>query len=96
MRHILFACLLVTTLASPAQADDHDLAREAVRSGEALPLSEILSRIRPQLAGELVHVELEREDGRLVYEFRIIGGDGRLRKLHVDAASGRILEREDR
>jgi uncharacterized membrane protein YkoI len=92
------AALVVGSVALPALADrrDHDLARDAVRSGQALPLSEILSQVRPQLDGEIVHVEFEREDGRFLYEFRVIGGDGRLRRVHVDAATARILEKEDR
>jgi uncharacterized membrane protein YkoI len=98
LKLILFAMLVLASIASPACADqrDHELAREAVRSGHALPLSEILSRIRLQLGGEVIHVELEREEGRYVYEFRVIGADGRLRKLHVDAATAKVLETEDR
>jgi uncharacterized membrane protein YkoI len=94
----LFAMLVLASIASPAWADqrDHELAREAVRSGQAMPLSEILSRIRLQLGGEVIHVELEREEGRYVYEFRVIGADGKLRKLHVDAATAKVLETEDR
>lgn len=73
---------------------DHDSARRAVEHGEALPLSEILDRVRPQLGGEVVGVSFEREHGRWVYEFRIIGPAGLLTEVSVDAATARIVKRE--
>lgn len=83
-------------LALPVRADrDHDNARHAVEHGEALPLSEILARVRPQLGGEVIGVAFEREEGRWVYEFRIIGPGGRLTEVSVDAATARIVRREN-
>lgn len=103
---ILLAILTAGTVAPGAFADrsdhrrrhegDHDLAREAVRSGQALPLLEILSRLRTRLGGEVVHVEFEQEDGRFIYEFRVIGAEGQLRRVQVDAATAEILEQESR
>jgi hypothetical protein len=36
-----------------------------------------------------------REDGRYVYEFKVVGSDGRLREVHIDALSAEILKVED-
>jgi uncharacterized membrane protein YkoI len=96
MRILLLLLLLALGTPSWADRSDHDRARDAVRSGEALPLNEILSRIRPRLGGEIVHVKFERENGRYVYEFRVVGSDGRLRRVHVDATNANILDEEDR
>ncbi|WP_029030663.1 PepSY domain-containing protein [Salinarimonas rosea] len=74
--------------------DDHVAAREAVRRGEALPLAEILAAIPPHVAGRVIEVELEREDGLLVYEITLVAADGRVRELVVDAATARVLEME--
>ncbi|MGP9821299.1 PepSY domain-containing protein [Salinarimonas sp. NSM] len=74
--------------------DDHVAAREAVRRGDALPLADILAAIPPRYAGRVIDVELEREDGRLVYELTLVAADGRVRELVVDAASARVLEME--
>lgn len=96
MRIILLLLLLASGTPTWADRSDHDRARDAVRSGQTLPLSEILARIRLQLRGEIVHVKFEREDGRYVYEFRVVSPDGRLRSVHVDAANANILDEEDR
>ena len=70
-------------------------ARLAVGRSEALPLAEILARVRGDLKGEIVGFEFERQRGRWIYEFRIIGTDGQLVEVPVDAASAEILGRED-
>lgn len=75
--------------------DDHERARRAVQSGRALPLAEILQRLDGRLGGEVIEVEFEREDGRYVYEFKVITPAGRLREIYVDALSAEILEIED-
>jgi uncharacterized membrane protein YkoI len=75
--------------------DDHERAWRAVQSGRALPLAEILQRVGGRLGGEIIAVEFEREDGRYVYEFKIITPSGRLQEVYVDALSAEILKIED-
>jgi uncharacterized membrane protein YkoI len=73
---------------------DHDHARRAVERGEALPLSDILARVRPELGGEVIVVAFRRKTGRWVYEFRVIAAAGRLEEVYVDAATAQVLKRE--
>ena len=79
-----------------AHGREHDEAREVVERGEALPLVEILARLRGDLGGEVVGVSFKRKHGRWVYEFKIVGPAGRLSEIYVDAASAQILKREER
>lgn len=96
MKSPLRTLLLAASLAvcsSPVQADrDHDRARAALLAGEVLPLPVILERVQPQVPGEVLEVELEREHGRWVYELKVLQPGGRLRKVAVDATSGRVLD----
>jgi len=99
-RSLLFAAIAAITLPSAALAHqrregDHDDAREAVARGEALPLSEILRIVRRVEPGEVIEVELERDDGRLEYEIEVLTQSGRVRKVTLDARTGAILETED-
>lgn len=97
LKLVIAALLLSAAVGGVALADegedddDHDRALEAVERGEAHPLAEILRRIRPQLDGEVVGVEFERQHGRYVYEFKVISTSGRLREVYVDATSAEIL-----
>ncbi len=94
------AVLLCVALAATGQAQerrrghDFEAARQAVESGEALPLSQILARVGPALSGEIVAVEIERQGPVWVYEFKVIDGTGRRREVHVDARTGEIRDRE--
>jgi uncharacterized membrane protein YkoI len=74
---------------------DHERARRALEEGRARPLAEILEVVQDRLDGEVIGVEFDREDGRYVYEFKVIAPDGRLREIYVDALSAEILKVED-
>ena len=74
---------------------DHDRARRALQSGEVLPLAEILTRLASIAPGRVIETELEFDDGRYIYEFKLISPGGRLMEAEVDATSGRLIELED-
>jgi uncharacterized membrane protein YkoI len=88
---------VVALIGSPAIADgndEHDSARHAVELGEALPLVDILAKVRGDLGGEIVGISFERKHDLWLYEFKVLEPSGRLVEVYVDAASGRVLERE--
>jgi uncharacterized membrane protein YkoI len=74
---------------------ERDLIMEAVRRGEILPLPKLKSVVLERWPGELVALKVDREDGKIRYEFRILRPDGRLTEVEVDAADGAILEVEN-
>jgi uncharacterized membrane protein YkoI len=92
-RMVIGLQLALAVFAAQARADDdhdHDVARQAVERGEIKSLAEILQAVRDKLPGEIAGVKIEREGGRLTYEFRVVDARGRLLKVHVDAATGEI------
>jgi uncharacterized membrane protein YkoI len=95
---LLLTAVLALLLASPpALADtDHDRARAAVQAGKVLPLKTILQRLERDHPGQLLEVELEEDDGRWLYEIKLIEPGGRLVKLKLDAASGDVVRRIER
>ncbi|ROR34640.1 peptidase YpeB-like protein [Inmirania thermothiophila] len=86
---------LAALAAAAGGGGDHERARRLRESGRVLSLERIMARIPPHLAGRILELELEDEDGRPVYEVEVLGKDGRVRKLLLDAASGRLLSVED-
>ncbi len=92
---MLVGLVLATALPAVADRDDHDRARGALQRGEVLPLARILSIVEEETDGRVIEVEFERDDGRWVYELELLLPDGSLVELEVDAATARILERED-
>jgi len=99
VRPVLAALCLMFALPGEAAADrrrgDHDDARHAVERREALPLARILAAATRAVPGEVLEVELERDDGRLLYEIEILARNGRVRTVTLDAATAAILDVED-
>ena len=91
----LAAAAVVAVVPRPAIARDQDElrrdeVRHAVEAGEIRSLADILKTVRDKLPGEVAGVEIEHEDGRWRYEFRVVDAQGRLFEVYVDARSGAI------
>lgn len=91
---ILCLTLLTALTAAPAHADHEDafLLREA---GEILPFDVIVERAQALAPGLVLEAELEKEGTRYVYELEMLTEGGKHAKLHLDAKTGEVLERED-
>jgi uncharacterized membrane protein YkoI len=66
-----------------------------VGQGLALPLAEILNRVRARLGGEVIGLKLKGKDGRLVYKFKVVTAAGKLREVSVDAMTGEIVKSKE-
>ncbi|MGA0991528.1 MAG: PepSY domain-containing protein, partial [Burkholderiaceae bacterium] len=66
-------------------------ARAALRAGEVLPLQVLLQRVQAEYPGRVLGIELEREDGRWIYEVKLLDPSGQLNKLELNAATGAVL-----
>ena len=98
--HAMLAMLLATASLAvlslwPATSDagdnDHELARQALRQGQVLPLRTVLDLVEQQYPGQVIKVEFDREDGRFVYEIRLLQSDGKVVKLEIDASNGSLI-----
>ena len=89
---VLMAVFLLLPLSGQSLADsDHDRAREALESGEILPLQTIIAKLEQVYPGQILEVELERDDGLWIYEIKLVRGNGVLIKIELDASDGRLL-----
>lgn len=81
---------LVIPLATAGDGD-HDLARRALEAGEILPLRTIIERVEYDYPGQIIEVELERDDDLWIYEIELLRSTGALLKLKIDAGNGTLL-----
>jgi len=93
----LLLAVAALVAAAPRLAGAHDQdevlrdeVRRAVETGQIRSLADILNAVRRKLPGEVAGVEVERKNGRWLYEFRVVDGQGRLFDVYVDARSGEI------
>ena len=91
---LLAACAM--TAATAGSKDDHERARAAVQAGEVLPLPALLERLQRTHPGQVLELELERDDGRWIYEVRLLQADGQLLKLELDARTAQVLKMKPR
>lgn len=95
----LLAVSLAPSIGAPAKDNDddddaleHEQARQALEQGLVRPLEEIIAEARKHVQGDLIEVELEREDGRYIYELEFIQPSGQIIELQLDAKSMAIIE----
>lgn len=89
---VVSGLMLLLAAAPTTGSDDHEIVRELRDSGAILPLADLL--MRPALRDKrVVEAELERENGRLVYELELLDEGGRIREQDFDAVSGEPIER---
>lgn len=71
--------------------DDRRHAQAAVAAGQIRPLAEIMAVIERRYVGRVIDTDLDHDDGRWIYEFKLLPQTGRVFELRVDAANGNVL-----
>ncbi len=69
------------------------LARQALRTRpRCCRCARCWKRFERDYQGQALKMEFEQDDGRFIYEIRLLQKDGRMAKLKVDAVDGRVLK----
>jgi uncharacterized membrane protein YkoI len=72
-----------------------ELAMDHSSQGEGMiDVQKAIAIATSQVAGEVLKVELEREDGRFIYEVKVLSKDGHVREIELDAKDGSVIEVE--
>lgn len=95
IRAALLALVLVGAPSAAWADDDHDRVRAMVESGEVLPLPAILEIVAREAPGEVIEVDLDEDDGDVIYEIEVLTPRGRVLEIEIDARTGEILEIEE-
>ena len=94
-RSIVVGLLLVLAMAGETQAGDHERARELLEQGKILSLSEIMEQTSDRFPGKVLEVELEEEDGLIVYKIEFLGEHDTVMEMIVDARNGELISVEE-
>ncbi|WP_043487748.1 PepSY domain-containing protein [Halomonas halodenitrificans] len=90
---MLAALLLQGTAPAWADNDWQDL-HAAVREERIVPLPTLLDWLEAHYVGQVLEVELERDDDRLAYEIEMLGPQGQVVEFEFDAESGELVGME--
>ncbi len=78
--------------AAAAEGHDEDRVREALEAGKILPFDKVLQRVGAEHPGYVLGVELEDENGRLVYELRLLAPGGHIEQWRYDARTAEPVD----
>ena len=90
----LLTALVLCLCSASAMSEDQDDIKRLRDTGEILPLQVIVRKI-PERKVHLLEVELAIENGRYVYDLKILGGDSTVREFRYDARTGELLGIEE-
>jgi uncharacterized membrane protein YkoI len=68
-----------------------DMAKEA-----KVTVDQAIKTATEKVQGTVVEVELEKKHDKTIWEVEIVGADGKVSEVHIDAATGAVIGVEDK
>ena len=90
----LLMVALVVGFIAPAWSDDKeghvaDLVKDA-----KVTIDQAIKTAQEKVPGTVVEAELEKKHGKTVWEVEVVGADGKVTEVHVDADTGAVIDTE--
>jgi uncharacterized membrane protein YkoI len=75
-----------------------DETKEAVEMSKTakVTVEQAIKTASEKMAGKVIEAELEKKHGKAVWEVEIVGEDGKVTEVHVDADSGAVIDTEEK
>lgn len=73
---------------------DAEEARQLKQTGKIMPLEQLIVRVQKDYPGQIIEIELDEDKDRFVYDIEIVGEEGVVIELKLDAATGEVLKYE--
>jgi len=85
---------LVMAFSAPVWSDDKegnvaDLVKDA-----KVTIDQAIKTAQEKVPGTVVEAELEKKHGKTVWEVEVVGADGKVTEVHIDAATGTVIDTE--
>ena len=94
-------CAGIIALAGPAWSDKkgkhEDEGNVAEMAKEAkVTVDQAIKTATEKVQGTVVEAELEKKHDKTIWEVEIVGADGKVSEVHIDAATGAVIDVEDK
>lgn len=81
-------------LGSSAWADNkEDKIADLVKDAK-VTIDQAIKTASEKVPGTVVEAELEKKHGKTVWEVEVLGADGNVTEVHIDAATGAVIDTE--
>ena len=57
-------------------------------------IDQAIKTAQEKVPGTVVEAELEKKHGKTVWEVEVVGADGKVTEVHIDAATGTVIDTE--
>lgn len=90
----ILAVTLVFALSTMVWSDDKegnvaDLVKDA-----KVTIDQAIKTAQEKVPGTVVEAELEKKHGKTVWEVEVVGADGKVTEVHIEAATGTVIDTE--
>ena len=94
--HVVAASLIgiVTALGPSAWADDKEGKITDLVKDAKVTIDQAIKTASEKAPGTVVEAELEKKHGKTVWEVEVLGADGKVTEVHIDAATGAVIDVE--
>ena len=75
--------------------EDESNVADLAKTGK-VTIHDAIKTASDKMPGTVVEAELERKHGKTVWEVEIVGADGKVMEVHIDADSGAVIDVEDK
>ena len=85
---------LLFALGSSAWADDKEGKITDLVKDAKVAIDQAIKTASEKVPGTVVEAELEKKHGKTVWEVEVLGADGNVTEVHIDAATGAVIDTE--
>jgi uncharacterized membrane protein YkoI len=85
---------LLFALGSSAWADDKEGKVTDLVKDAKVTIDQAIKTASEAVPGTVVEAELEKKHGKTVWEVEVLGADGNVTEVHIDAATGAVIDKE--
>lgn len=86
-------------LSVPAWSDEREekesKAADMAKTAK-VTIDQAIKTASEKVAGTVIEAELEHKHGKVIWEVEIVGVDGKVTEVHVDADSGAVIDTEQK
>ena len=85
---------VVVALGTTAWSDDKEAKVGELLKDTKVTIDQAIKTALEKVPGTAVEAELERKHDKTVWEVEVVGADGKTSEIHIDAATGTVIDVE--
>jgi len=85
---------LVLTLSQSVWADHKEGKAADLVKDATVTIDQAIKTALEKVPGTAIEAELEKKHGKTVWEVEVVGADGKVTEVHIDAGTGTVIDTE--